>query len=213
MDLDIEVTDAVPFPMAAAMNEDPELQVLSPELQGQPMFWVNTGTGKIESSGHFDIVTQGVTVLTVDRAGSKLYWGERGKSGGTIKRADFDGTNVEVLVSLSNVPRGIAIDVVGSKLYWTNSDLQIQSARLNGEDISTVIQLEEDILEKTEENCSSGGVLFLIFLPLILDNSDGNCTTETIFINLTSPNRHHREYSGWQAVLDRIFWAHPACKP
>ena len=187
VDLDIQVTDAVPFPMPAAVNEDAELQVLSPELQGQPMFWVNTGTGKIESSGHFDVVTQEVTVLTVDRAGSKLYWGERGKSGGTIKRADFDGTNVEALVSLSNVPRGIAIDAVGNKLYWTNSDLQIQSATLNGENISTVIQLEEDILEKTEENCRSGGVLFLIFLPLILSDFGGSCTTETISINLTSP--------------------------
>ena len=72
LDLDVKVTDAVPFPMTeATVNGGTELRVLSPELHGQPMFWVNTGTGKIESSGPFDVVTQGVTVLTLDRAGKR----------------------------------------------------------------------------------------------------------------------------------------------
>ena len=187
MYLDIEVTDAVPFPMTeAASTGDKELRVLIPELQQQPMFWVNTGTGKIESSGHFDVVTQGVTVLTVDRAGGKLYWGERSQSGGTIKRANFDGTNLETLLTLPNVPRGITIDTVESKLYWTNSDLQIQTSDLNGEGISTVIQLEEEILEETKENCSSGGFLLLFFIPLSVYDG-GDCDIETIRTNLTSP--------------------------
>ncbi|MCY3552689.1 MAG: leucine-rich repeat domain-containing protein [Candidatus Poribacteria bacterium] len=186
VDLDIEVTDAVPFPMTEATSKGgKELRVLIPELQQQPMFWVNTDTGKIESSGHFDVVTQGVTVLTVDRAGSKLYWGERSQSGGVIKRANFDGTNVEALVTLSNVPRGIAIDAIGNKLYWTNSDLQIQTATLNGENISTIIQLEEDILEETKKSCSSGFTFFLFFIPI--GQTTGECSTETVRLNLTSP--------------------------
>ena len=185
LDLDVKVTDAVPFPMTEATSKGAkELRVLIPELQQQPMFWVNTDTGKIESSGYFDAVTQGVTVLTADRAGGKLYWGERSKSGGIIKRADFDGTNVEALVSLSNVPRGIVINTVQNKLYWTNSDLQIQTATLNGEDISTVIQLEEDILEETKKRCSSGGFFFLLVIPI---SYGGGCSEETIRINLTSP--------------------------
>ena len=150
------------------------LRVLIPELQQQPIFWVNTQTGKIESVGPFDAVTQGVTVFTVDPAGGKLYWGERSSSGGIIKRADFNGTNVEALVSLSNVPRGIAVDSEGNKLYWTNSDLQIQTATLNGEDIRTVIQLEDEIVEqKFKTNCS----WFLVW----------TCGTRTIRTNLTSP--------------------------
>ena len=162
-----------------------ELRVLSPELQGQPMFWVNTGTGKIESSEYFDAITNEVTVLTVNRAAEKLYWGERSKSGGVIKRADFDGTNVEALVTLSNVPRGIVIDSAANKLYWTNSDLQIQTATLKGEDISTVIQLEEDILEETKKNCSSSNTFFFFFIPFW--QTGGGCSTETVRINLTSP--------------------------
>ena len=186
VDLDIVVTDAVPFPVTEPTSEGgKELRVLIPELQQQPMFWVNTGAGKIESSGHFDVVTQEVTVLTVDRAGSKLYWGERSESGGTIKRANFDGTNVEALVSLSNVPRGIVVDSVGNKMYWTNSDLQIQTADLKGEGISTVIQLEEEILEETKENCSSPNIYFFFFIPI--SQTRGECSTEIVRTNLTSP--------------------------
>ena len=111
----------------------------------------------------------------MDREDEKLYWGEQaltlgvlpsigGKTGGTIiKRADFDGTNVEELVSLSSFPRGIAVDTVRSKLYWTNSDWQIQTANLKGEGISTVIQLEEDLIEETKIVCGSG-TSFLGFL-------------------------------------------------
>ena len=180
--LDVRVTDAVPFPMTEKGVK--ELRVLSPELQGQPMFWVNTDTGKIESSEYFDAITQEVTVLTVDRADGKLYWGERSKSGGVIKRADFDGINVEALITLSSVPRGIVVDSVRNKLYWTNSDLQIQTATLNGEDIRTVTQLEEEILEETQKNCSSGGIFWLLVIPI---SYGGGCSEETIRTNLTSP--------------------------
>ena len=188
----IENYDGPPLTAALPVTVETKLRVLSPELQQQPMFWVNTNTGKIESTAPFDAVTNGVTVLTVDRAGEKLYWGEQAltlgaspsrgdKTGGTIKRADFDGTNVEELVSLSSVPRGIAIDTVRSRLYWTNSDWQIQSANLNGEGISTVIQLEADIIEETKIVCSSGG-FFFFFIPY-----GGGCRTKIIHTNLTSP--------------------------
>ena len=175
----IENYNGPPFtaelPVTATVNE---LQVLLPELQGQPMIWVDTNTGRIETTEYFDAVTNGVTVLTVDRTGEKLYWSERGKSGGIIKRANFDGRNVEELVSLSSVPRGIAIDTVESKLYWTNSDMQIQTADLNGENISTVIQLEKEILEETERSCSSS-FFFLFWVD--------SCSTDIIRTNLTSP--------------------------
>ena len=181
----IENYDGPPLTAKLPVTVETELHVLIPELQEQPMFWVNTGTGKIESSEYFDAITQGVTVLTVDRAGEKLYWGERSKSGGIIKRADFDGTNVEALVTLPSVPRGIVVDAVGNKLYWTNSDLQIQTATLNGEDISTVIQLEEDILEETKKNCRSSNTFFFFFIPVW--HTTGGCSEKTIRTNLTSP--------------------------
>ena len=180
----IENYDGPPLTAKLPVTIETELRVLIPELQEQPMFWVNTQTGKIGSSEYFDAITNEVTVLTVDRTSEKLYWGERSKSGGVIKRADFNGTNVEALVTLSSVPRGIVVDAVRNKMYWTNSDLQIQTATLEGEEISTVIQLEEDILEETKRSCSSGGIFWLLVIPL---SYGGGCDTETVRINLTSP--------------------------
>ncbi|MDE0468640.1 MAG: leucine-rich repeat domain-containing protein [Candidatus Poribacteria bacterium] len=194
----IENYDGPPLTAELPVTVETELRVLSSELQGQPMFWVNTQTGKIGSSEYFDAITNEVTVLTVDRAGEKLYWGERSKSGGVIKRADFDGTNVEALVTLSNVPRGIVIDSAANKLYWTNSDLQIQTATLDGEDVSTVIQLEKDILEETKKSCSAGGFFWLLIIPI---SYGGGCDTETVHVNLTSPTD-----IALNAADGRLYW-------
>ncbi len=181
----IENYDGPPLTAKLSVTVETELRVLIPELQEQPMFWVNTQTGKIGSSEYFDAITNEVTVLTVDRADGKLYWGERSKDGGIIKRADFNGTNVEALVTLSSIPRGIVVDAVTNKMYWTNSDSQIQTATLHGEDISTIIQLEEDILEETKKSCSSRNTFFFFFLPIW--QTGGGCSTKTVRINLTSP--------------------------
>ena len=195
----IENYDGPPLTAELPVTAVTELRVLSPELQGQPMFWVNTLTGKIGSSEYFDAITNEVTVLTVDRAAEKLYWGERSKSGGVIKRADFDGTNVEALVTLSNVPRGIVIDSAANKLYWTNSDLQIQTATLDGEDISTVIQLQDDILEETKKSCRSSNTYFFFFIPVW--HTSGGCSTEIVRINLTSPTD-----IALNAADGRLYW-------
>ena len=177
----IDNYDGPPLTAVLPVTVKTELRVLIPDLQQHWLYWINTDTRKIESVGPFDAVTQAVTGITVDRAGGKLYWGERGDNSGTIKRANLDGTNVEELVSLSSMPRGIAIDAVGNRLYWTNSDLQIQSANLNGEDIKIVIQLENEIVENTVKNCGPGFVFF--FVPIVYSD----CNTKIIRTNLTSP--------------------------
>ncbi len=194
----IENYDGPPLTAELPVSAVTEVRALTPELQDQQMFWVNTQTGKIGSSEYFDAITNEVTVLTVDRAAEKLYWGERSKSGGVIKRADFDGTNVEALVTLSNVPRGIVIDSAANKMYWTNSDWQIQTATLKGEDISTVIQLEEDIVEKTKKSCSSGGWFLFLIIPI---SYGGGCSEEIIQTNLTSPTD-----IALNAADGRLYW-------
>ena len=72
--------------------------------------------------------------------GGKVYWTEKtGESSGTINSANVDGTDVKELKSIKAVPMGIAVDVAGSKLYWTNSRGRIQSADLDGSGITNVI--------------------------------------------------------------------------
>ena len=78
--------------------------------------------------------------LNIAIGGGKVYWTEKtGESGGTINSANLNGSGVTELTSILAVPMGIAVDVAGSKLYWTNSRGRIQSANLDGSGITNVI--------------------------------------------------------------------------
>ena len=74
--------------------------------------------------------------IALDPAGGKLYWTDDHK----IRRAGFDGSNIEDLVSISFVPWGIAIDGVGKKMYWTDRDrLRIERADLDGSNAEVLV--------------------------------------------------------------------------
>ena len=169
-----------------------ETQVFVAESERPPMYWVNTKTGTLHSLTGTRVVPVRsglrITSLVVDTAGRKLYWTERtGDSSGTIKRVNLDGTTAELLATLSTIPIGIAIDSARNKLYWTNSDRAIQSANLNGENVSTVIQLEDEIAEKTSTSCAPKALGVSVLWGLLDAEVGGGCDTETTRINLTSP--------------------------
>ena len=58
--------------------------------------------------------------ISVDSEERKIYWTDTYFE--TISRADFDGSNIEVLIENQNNPRGIAVDPVNRYLYWTDAD-------------------------------------------------------------------------------------------
>ena len=74
---------------------------------------------------------------------SHIYWTDWFT--GTISRANLDGTAVETLVTGLDTPRGIALDVAGGKMYWTDYELfgddsgKIQRANLDGSNIETLV--------------------------------------------------------------------------
>ena len=76
--------------------------------------------------------------IAVDAAGGKVYWTEQtGESTGRIRRADLDGSNIESVRELNNVPYGIAVDIPNGdpsngKLYVTNSRGKVQRMNLDG---------------------------------------------------------------------------------
>ena len=74
--------------------------------------------------------------------GGKVYWTEKtGKRGGTINSANADGNpGATVLASVLAAPMGIAVDTVGSKLYWTNARGRVQRANLDGSGITNVVE-------------------------------------------------------------------------
>ena len=111
---------------------DPE--VLMGAAQRPPMLWVDGGSLYALVGAdvqEFAIGVENVQNLAV--SGNKLYWTERtGENAGTINAMNLDGTGAKQLVSIKAVPKGIAVDSVGKRLYWTNSHGWIQSSNLQG---------------------------------------------------------------------------------
>ena len=75
---------------------------------------------------------------------SHIYWTDSHTH--TIQRASLDGSNIETLVALEDIegfryggPFGLALDVDGGKMYWTEGHWRIRRANLDGSNIEFLI--------------------------------------------------------------------------
>ena len=115
-----------------------EPQVLIAQSQRPPMYWINTETGtlhRLVDTEVEDLVprVRNATSLAVDVAGGKLYWTEKTSNrSGRIRRANFDGTNVQLVKNLTSVPDGIALDTADGRIYLTNSWGKVQRLNVDG---------------------------------------------------------------------------------
>ena len=107
-----------------------------------PMLWVDGGAiYALVGASPQRFAPDVDNALNIAIGGGKVYWTEKtGESGGTINSANLNGSDVTELTSIKAVPMGIAVDVAGSQLYWTNSRGRIQSADLDGSGITNVMQ-------------------------------------------------------------------------
>ncbi len=74
-------------------------------------------------------------------AAMRMYWTDPGYH--NIKRANTDGTNIEVLIPWAVEPGGIALDVAGGKMYWVDSyylSNSIQRANLDGTNVEVLVE-------------------------------------------------------------------------
>ena len=105
-----------------------------------PMLWVDGGAIYALVGASAQKFAPSVdNALNIAIGGGKVYWTEKTGDAGTINSANLNGSDVTELTSIKAVPMGIAVDVAGSKLYWTNSRGRIQSANLDGSGITNVI--------------------------------------------------------------------------
>jgi len=77
--------------------------------------------------------------LDVDGTAGKVYWCD--VENGQVRRVDFDGSNAEVLVSVSG-PRDIALDISAGKMYYitrNGGSQQIWRANLDGTSVENLI--------------------------------------------------------------------------
>ena len=97
------------------------------------------------------LVPKGITTtpkqLTLDIAGGKVYWCDRGDVEGKnvdpkVMRANFDGSEVETLVSDDLLsPVGITLDLAHGKVYFSDRYANnIKRANLDGTDVEIVVK-------------------------------------------------------------------------
>ena len=150
------IQDMSPLHRLLKQNPDIELdiEVAPPEpvvhvgaAQRPPMYWIDVESGTLHrlvstKVENFVPDVQNATSLTVERTRGEIYWTEKiGKNAGNIKRANLDGSNVQIITTLKTaVPTSIAVDAAKSKLYWSNSRGRIQRANLNGRSIQNLLQ-------------------------------------------------------------------------
>ena len=71
--------------------------------------------------------------IAVDVAGGKLYWTEQtGNTTGKIRRANLDGSNVQLVKALTSAPHGLALDTKNRKIYLTNAWGKVQRMNFDG---------------------------------------------------------------------------------
>ena len=108
------------------------------DLERPPMYWVDADDGTLQSLTDSEVEPfasgiRNANSIAVDMAGGKVYWAQQtGANAGRIRRADLDGSNVELVRALNNLPQGIAVDASNGKLYVTNSRGKIQQMNLDG---------------------------------------------------------------------------------
>ncbi len=72
-------------------------------------------------------------------ANGTVYWTEQtGNNQGKVRSINGNGSTPKLLAALETVPEGIAVDLVGKKVYWTTSRGGIESAPITGA-IETVV--------------------------------------------------------------------------
>ncbi|MFZ1755205.1 MAG: Ig-like domain-containing protein, partial [Caldilineaceae bacterium] len=102
------------FPVAAPPAEDFPV-----------LFWSNQGVGYMQTSSDGatfqnlnSVDSSSAQDVEVDAGGGKLYWIETRD----IKRANLDGTGVEILASTNSIFRAIGLDTANGHLYFVDVD-------------------------------------------------------------------------------------------
>ena len=124
------------------------------DVSGGKMYWVDQGTDKIQrsnldGSGVEDLVTTGLRKpqgIALDVSGGKMYWADYGE----WERRHEDkirssGPTSTAAASKPSSPRdsldpwGIALDVAGGKMYWTDAFDRIQRSNLDGSNVENIV--------------------------------------------------------------------------
>ena len=204
-------------PMMTIVETQPEPTVEMempemPEVVGTPaIYWADTIHGTIygadlDGTNVREIVTNiGPWDIAVDPSADKIYWTDRNFSG--IYEANLDGTNVKEIVRIEQgLPGDILIDLVGNKLYWTNSTAKIQRVNLDGTDLQDVLATGPG-LDGIAIDHENGKVYWTEWTAQAIKraNLDGTNVETLISTGVRGPRVRRFGCPGWKNVSHRPY--------
>ena len=126
----------------------------APAVETVPtLYWLDINANRVMRSQDFmtgeAIVTRTGTApdgVAVDVAGGKVYWTNMGSllgtGGGTLQRANLDGTGVETIVpaGMPRTPKQMQLDLVNGKLYFCDREgAKVWRANLDGSGLEAIV--------------------------------------------------------------------------
>ncbi len=131
--------DAV-YTVSKIVEDEPTVpRVFIDASKRPPMYWADTDAGTLhrlvgaEVENLLPSIQNAATSLALDTIHGKIYWTEKtGERTGKIRRANLDGTNAQLVKSLTSVPLSIALDTANRKIYVLNSWGKVQRLNLDG---------------------------------------------------------------------------------
>ncbi|RKU34939.1 hypothetical protein C6496_18580, partial [Candidatus Poribacteria bacterium] len=121
-----------------SLNAVPTANVLVEKGTYPPIYWIDTAAGTLHRLIGNEVENlapsvQNATSLAIDMTGGKLYWAEKiSNTRGKIRRANLNGTNVQLVKRLTSVPLSITLDTLNRKIYLTNAWGKVQRLSIDG---------------------------------------------------------------------------------
>lgn len=123
---------------------------LALDQAGGKMYWIGVAAGKIQRANLDGSMLEDLVIfvppgtinpgsIALDTGAGKMYWGYAGTD--KIQRANLDGSGVEVLITGLSSTRGMALDLINDKIFWTgfSGAGKIQRANLDGTGVEDVL--------------------------------------------------------------------------
>ena len=177
------------------------------------MYWTDYGTDKIQrsnldGSGVEDLVTTGLETPDRHRAGcvrrQDVLDGCMAQD--KIQRSNLDGSGIEDLVTTGlEIPYGIALDVSGGKMYWTDDDgtEKIQRSNLDGSGVEDLVTAGLDHPDGIALDVSGGKMYWTDWgtKKIQRSNLDGSGVEDLVTTGLVNPNGIALDVSG-----GKMYW-------
>jgi len=152
------------------------------------------------------------TAIELDLVDEKIYWVDDDAS---VNRANLNGSDIVQLVPPEGNSSGMALDLVGGKIFWGNwLGLRIQKANLDGSGVETVL-MDAGVVEEIDVDTTKGCVIYWAVENLaeirrvdcdgtnaqvLLDSADGLVSPEGLALDLVEGKIYFSD-EGTDAVM------------